>query len=378
MEHVIEFRDTDKAIDIDASRQVSSLARDAPDTTARDMLLRTLKSMKRRGAASKSTGVRKQRKRKRTDQSRGAKAPPASAQTRLRELVDMSMGILSGSFSEPPLTNPPIALRACDVSSEEGAELIHRSKKRKSKMVPVIPVSLHVSSVHVNGVPLRRPPSVEPVVRSLGELAQRFPHMQTEHKTPSVVETMDGKIVEVNRVPVEDERAVVGQRLIDHVAALPLPEFSHECARGLTRSQVVDMLRERRAVLPLLTASFESLLLAEAGEFPVDTDGRYITRVFPACMKGAECIASRIPCLELEESKPVPLVLTSLMYPAEYEHFIKTGVPPSERRCCILCYRAALQSLVLALRPNNQKLDVRRDFVAQVLCSRIIVGLYDI
>ena len=56
-----------------------------------------------------------------------------------------------------------------------------------------------------------------------------------------------------------------------------------------------------------------------------------------------------------------------LMYPTEYEHFVKTGTAPAERRPCILCARFAVQDWVLSLRHNWQRLGVvNRNFSVQL------------
>lgn len=119
--------------------------------------------------------------------------------------------------------------------------------------------------------------------------------------------------------------------------ALPLHKFyvDGEAESELTQAQLEAQLRDDRLQLPYLSASHESLLLGQAGRF-VDTDGA--VRVFPACARQSQCVASTLAIEHLSER----IVLTSLMYPAEYRRFLKHGQVPTVARPCVLCCRQVL------------------------------------
>lgn len=116
-----------------------------------------------------------------------------------------------------------------------------------------------------------------------------------------------------------------------------------------------EALRRRQLTLPVMTATLEQELLAEAGTF--EFEGEMYT--FPVCMNGERCIANqvefplgqnRFPEGMAWGSNPQRFILTSLMYQEEYEAFIREKKPPDFIRPCVACCRHALIELVSAIR----------------------------
>lgn len=189
-------------------------------------------------------------------------------------------------------------------------------------------------------------------VGTISELVRRFPHMATDSKHPD--NSLDEALMEASREntnpPITD---IMRQRLAD----LPRPRLVMEQDMRTDSADIQHLLRQRRVMLPVLTASFESMLLAEAGShtIPMETGpARELT--FPECARGAQCIGNTHRLHGFPEKKP-GVVLTALMFPEEYQMFLETGTAPLERRPCILCCRAHLTHFILSLRPNFQRLN---------------------
>ena len=102
--------------------------------------------------------------------------------------------------------------------------------------------------------------------------------------------------------------------------ALPLQEFysNSTSTKGLTQAEFEKQLRTSHLSLPLLTADYESQLLAEAGH-KKDCNG--ILRHFPACIYGAKCVGTT----ERFNNLTNQVVFTALMFPDEYEQFLETN-----------------------------------------------------
>ena len=124
---------------------------------------------------------------------------------------------------------------------------------------------------------------------------------------------------------------------------------------------------DRRLLLPVLTASFESRLLAESGTFPLAPGGRTVS--YPPCRWGAECVGMT----EKIDGFPAGrgAVLTALMFPTEYEALLSHGRAPGNPRPCILCCRYYSTDYVLTLQPNYARVDGVHPYVVQ--CYRNLV-----
>jgi len=138
------------------------------------------------------------------------------------------------------------------------------------------------------------------------------------------------------------------------LSRLPVPRFSlllDGPAGGAwdDAAAIHTALREgredRRLLLPLLRASHESLLLAEAGTFP--RDGRRVT--YPPCRWGQQCVGVTE---QIRGLPPGGVVLTALLFPEEYETLLSSGRVPNTPRPCVLCYRYHAMDYVLTLEPN--------------------------
>lgn len=118
---------------------------------------------------------------------------------------------------------------------------------------------------------------------------------------------------------------------------LPLHEFYSDApsTRGLDQEEFDRQLRMKLLQLPLLTADYESLLLAQGG---AHYDEQGVLRQFPLCMYNDKCVGMTEKFHLLTQ----PIILTALMYPREYTVFMKTGSAPTHTRPCILCCRHLL------------------------------------
>ena len=129
------------------------------------------------------------------------------------------------------------------------------------------------------------------------------------------------------------------------------PEFFlKDQAEEIGQDHISTMLQRRQVVLQTLTAEFESKLLYQSGRWQVNG----VWYDFPPCKEGTSCIASRYPEFAFR-GQTCKVVMTALMFPDEYDRFMRDKiVPPS--RPCILCCRDQLISMVTrvrTLRANN-------------------------
>lgn len=122
---------------------------------------------------------------------------------------------------------------------------------------------------------------------------------------------------------------------------LPAPRFLDVFTSAET---AVALLQCGRCHLPLLTASFEELLLQEAGTYAPPAGGSPVA--WPPCARGDDCIAQQVAIGG--EPSPVPR-LTQLIFPDElqYQHGGALVVPP---RPCVLCHRHAACDMLVKLR----------------------------
>lgn len=127
----------------------------------------------------------------------------------------------------------------------------------------------------------------------------------------------------------------------DMVRRLPVVQFTNTFAPP---TDVVRQLRARTYELPLMTASYEQMLLEEAGEY-VDADGH--TRVWPACWRGTGCVVHQ---LALHNAPAVLPALRQLVFPSELEGIWTSPVLRVERRMCLLCTRHATTQAILTQR----------------------------
>lgn len=98
----------------------------------------------------------------------------------------------------------------------------------------------------------------------------------------------------------------------------------------------LKQLLEKRKSLDVMDASTASLLLAQAGDFPVMVDGQMKHCKFMPCVNGKDCCGHRV---RFREGYAVTLM--AWMSLEEYNLLLINGTQPRgiERRCCILCYR---------------------------------------
>lgn len=98
----------------------------------------------------------------------------------------------------------------------------------------------------------------------------------------------------------------------------------------------LKLLLEKREHLPVMDANTASLLLAQAGNFPLTINGVLKGYKFPPCVRGDQC-CGRTVTFNGEHSG----TLMAWMSLQEYNLFLMNGTHPKEiaTRCCILCYR---------------------------------------
>lgn len=117
---------------------------------------------------------------------------------------------------------------------------------------------------------------------------------------------------------------------------LVIPNFYLELdySAGLSQEKLNQMLCGGLEDLPLLTADFETLLLAEGGRH---RDKKGVVRDFPVCVRNERCCGRTVTI----EGMKRKVSFTALMLPNEYQHFLDTNSVSAEikKRTCILCYR---------------------------------------
>lgn len=128
------------------------------------------------------------------------------------------------------------------------------------------------------------------------------------------------------------------------VSNAPPPSYflENDDSRQIDTETIQQQLREKRLELQIQTASLESELLAQAGEF---AGFRY-----PACMNGIDaCVAAKgtIPGMNGEKG----IVLMGFMFQSELNEFKRTKrVPFHGERPCVLCCRCHPARVTLAMR----------------------------
>lgn len=145
------------------------------------------------------------------------------------------------------------------------------------------------------------------------------------------------------------------------VSRLPKPAFVNEGASGrkmfsniLTQPQVKSIqaetdeliaeLREGKYELPILSFDEEARLLGEAGDFPFKYKNKVYNVKWPACCFKDQCIAfsKQLGIVGFPFNQKV---LTSLIFPSEFDSFIE-GSLRLESRPCLLCLRNNLSAYV--------------------------------
>ena len=226
-------------------------------------------------------------------------------------------------------------------------------ERRKRRKVQLVKSSMDVDPCEVNRQAIVGAPERVPIIQTFEELLDDHPHLR---ETANIT-AMDDKDCSsttkrgaqgVHRpghsnLPPETCNPPLNAAFVKAVMNMPLPQFVLETRKNYTTERIHAHLTSRRALLPVLSASFESLLLAEAGRFPV-TDANGHTRYldYPPCARGSACVGIVYRLHEFPANHP-GVILTSLMFPEEYEAFLESNVAPSGKRFCILCYRSCLQ-----------------------------------
>lgn len=216
-------------------------------------------------------------------------------------------------------------------------------------------------------------------VRGIGELYQRYPYLREELPPPPLAAARGGRHAAAGgggasaERPDTDPFAVEAFR--EYLQRLPLPRFavlprSREdpteppADQGALTTALRAAYADQRLETPALTATYEALLLGESGEFPLRFRTGGVRRVtFPPCANGAHCIGrrggemQRRLCL-YEGLQGFPpdhpgVVLTALVFPAEFATLLQTGRAPTQQRPCVLCYRITLADAIYTLRWNR-------------------------
>lgn len=140
---------------------------------------------------------------------------------------------------------------------------------------------------------------------------------------------------------------------------MPRPDYymksQIEDAVHVETKKAVLSLKLRTKALPLITATYARRLLVSSGKY-VYRGREY---AFPPCIKGNRCVGktlcvgkSEFGCDRVRGMPRDGFICMMLMYPHEYDHFVKTGTAPSERRECLLCFRRMYSVLSMQLRKH--------------------------
>lgn len=257
---------------------------------------------------------------------------------------------------------------ASSASSAQVEQVVKRNRKDSRRHVTHNVPTPELSQDETDMMLMEQARDRIPTVAPIGDLLRLYPHMRTSQTRPSAVTTADGKVI-IPPPSLDQERPnpPISDILQNHLMNVVRPHYSMP---GVSHHDIIERLRNREALLPLLTADFESVLLAEAGTFPVRMQsGRVDSFDFPACCRGDKCVGMTYSLHGFTAECP-GVVLTALMMPTEYKLFMETHTAPQQKRCCILCARAHLVSFILTLRANQERLPlVDRSFSCQLYRS---------
>jgi ferredoxin len=136
--------------------------------------------------------------------------------------------------------------------------------------------------------------------------------------------------------------------LSNRLQSLPKPVYyPRDLTLTMSTEQMEEAMRRRQLQLPLMPAEHEQELLQESGLFKVGD----MTYDFPACIYGKDCVSvCYINLIPGFEQNTKGFTCTSVMFPDEYQDFIKDGKPPASKRPCILCCRKKICDHVVTLR----------------------------
>ena len=282
--------------------------------------------------------------------------------------VDMVVPRASSSSSAIEVPATDTGSDASSASSAHVDAVMKRQRKNERRQVTRKVPGPELKSDETDLMLMEQARAHMPTVAPIGSLLWLYPHMRTSQTRPSAVTTADGKVI-VPPPALDQERPnpPISKVLQDHLMNTVRPHYS---APGTTHEDIVKQLRNHEAFLPLLSADYESALLAEAGTHPVRMEsGRVDSYKFPACCRGNECVGMTYRLHGFTAQCP-GVILTALMMPAEYQLFMETHTAPLQQRCCILCARAHLASFILTLRANQERLPlVDRSFSCQLYRS---------
>lgn len=171
------------------------------------------------------------------------------------------------------------------------------------------------------------------------------------------------------RVPFDQNLMASNARLEEHIqqcranpiqhtiyqlmqSQLVAPTYTDPMCPNEYRSQeeIIERLKNRQGFyLNILDSSHADIMLYQAGPFRVS---EYRIRNFPPCMFKENCFINRgkIKC----DTNAKPFIGRELMFPDEYQHFIKTGTKNYQGvRPCVICCRYALCLYVPQLRAKT-------------------------
>lgn len=237
-------------------------------------------------------------------------------------------------------------------SADEDAQRRLKKKSRVSKLnASVHSASPQCEDLAELAVWLKVPATALPNLKTVRELVQEQKHLalQTDceiakAKLACVSTSSSQQNRNVDEVKAEHMRQFQHdpfqmEAFLRRRDALSVPKFYvvDDRHHSLNQEEIHRQLSENKLQLFCLTADFESKLLAQAAPHKLkDFHGEM--RQFPVCRYKDKCVGSVIKIPGLTER----IQLTALMFPHEYDQFLKTGVSPAQNRPCILCCRYIL------------------------------------
>lgn len=263
-----------------------------------------------------------------------------------------------------------------DISSSEEEHQRKALNKRKTAAVASTAMAAPPPALQI-GKRKQIPHTMIPKPHTVAELVAKNVHLNIHQKPRQVCSLVDTKLAQpgkpgksatapdaVTKTEEELETQQVQEAAVDPwqvvsfnemLQSLPRPKYNFRSLDrqfDATHQQLIDSLRQGKVELPLLTAEFESELLAESGTFR-HRKGAVVS--YPACRRGNECVCMTmgIPGMELTENKTNNtgrFICTAFMYPEEYRNLIYKGVVPRGDRECILCCRYLLSRWITFLR----------------------------
>ena len=315
----------------------------------------------------------------------GKSARPLSSSEKMI-LDGMSMNDFNAMHIETESSNSSRITTTLDVSSSE-----EEKRKRKSlkdvnwkKGLPKPDVLKALIPTDLGGSDPARANINIPIFQSIDALTKLYPHLEATNvvcvkSSSKKVANSSSNSSSLNefrtlKVSASEDPLLWNLELLKwKEQQLMMPSFYIRGAYGnlLSQEELTGHIKNREITLPILNADFMSELLKESGEFQHPSIPLGETRHFPGCSKQNSCVGMRglysfrgpyttfnkgDVKVQFSTNTNKKFIFTQLMFPHEYEEFLRDSTKPPPRNC-VACCIVALTEFVLADRAMAMNCD---------------------